>query len=155
MVTYLWLALYPGSCHECSHPLGIRMGTNSSSGQITTFSSCEFSHILILLVARCLLEMSMQARDQHSFLKRFVNDWATEEIVKQFMKNKCKNHYRNGWLEPPAKYAYLKQNSSMRDPTASRTKRVNMHPEAEGSRKKRNTGAAAAAAREEDDSGEE
>jgi hypothetical protein len=47
-----------------------------------------------------------------------------EEIVKQFVKNKRKNHYANGWLEVPAKYAYLKQNSIKRNPTASRSKKA-------------------------------
>jgi hypothetical protein len=65
-----------------------------------------------------------QARDQHPFLGRFERDWATEEIVKQFVKNKRKNHYANGWLEVPAKYAYLKQNSKKRDPAASRSKKA-------------------------------
>jgi hypothetical protein len=40
--------------------------------------------------------------------------------VKQFLKNKRRNHYRNGWLDVPDKYRYLKNNASMRDPTASR-----------------------------------
>jgi hypothetical protein len=51
-----------------------------------------------------------------------VGDWATKEIVKQFTKNKRRNHYRNGWLDVPEKYAYLKNNASMRNPTASRKK---------------------------------
>jgi hypothetical protein len=44
--------------------------------------------------------------------------------VKQFVKNKRKNHYSNGWLEVPEKYAHLKQNSSKRNPTASRSKKA-------------------------------
>jgi hypothetical protein len=65
-----------------------------------------------------------QAREQNTFLARFVGDWATKEIVKQFLKNKRRNHYRNGWLDVPDKYGYLKSNASMRDPTASRRKRA-------------------------------
>lgn len=53
-----------------------------------------------------------------------MGDWATKEIVKQFLKNKRRNHYRNGWLDVPAKYAYLKNNASMRDPTGSRKKKA-------------------------------
>ena len=53
-----------------------------------------------------------------------MNDWATAEIVKQYAKNKRKNHYGNGWLEVPQKYAYLKQNASKRNQTASRKKRA-------------------------------
>lgn len=44
--------------------------------------------------------------------------------MKQFTKNKRRNHYRNGWLDVPVKYAYLKNNASMRDPTASRKKKA-------------------------------
>jgi hypothetical protein len=66
----------------------------------------------------------LQARDQHPFLARFERDWATEEIVRQFLKNKRKNHYANGWLEVPKKYAYLKLNSRKRSKTAPRTKRA-------------------------------
>lgn len=55
---------------------------------------------------------------------RFTNDWATEEIVKQFIKNKRKNHYANGWLEVPNKYEYLKANSRKRSKTAPRKKKA-------------------------------
>jgi len=48
--------------------------------------------------------------------------------VKQFVKNKRKNHYANGWLEVPDKYAYLKQNSKKRNPAGSRSKRVLTRP---------------------------
>lgn len=67
-----------------------------------------------------------QARDRHPFLSRFEQDWATEEIVKQYVKNKRKNHYAHGWLEVPEKYTYLKQNSSKRDPGGSRSKKALM-----------------------------
>jgi hypothetical protein len=53
-----------------------------------------------------------------------VGDWATKEIVKQFLKNKRRNHYRNGWLDVPEKYRYLKNNVSKRNPTASRRKKA-------------------------------
>jgi hypothetical protein len=66
----------------------------------------------------------MQARQQNPFLVRFVNDWAMEELVKQYIKNKRKNHYKNGWLDVPEKYTYLKNNASKRDPTGSRKKRA-------------------------------
>ena len=42
--------------------------------------------------------------------------------MKQFTKNKRRNHYRNGWLDVPVKYAYLKNNTSMCNPTTSRKK---------------------------------
>jgi hypothetical protein len=40
------------------------------------------------------------------------------------MKNRRVNHYRNGWLDVPEKYGYLKNNANKRDPTASRTKKA-------------------------------
>ncbi|KAJ7780646.1 hypothetical protein DFH07DRAFT_949876 [Mycena maculata] len=63
------------------------------------------------------------ARKRHPILKRYVNDWATEEIVKQYIKNKRCHGYTKGFLEPPAEYAYLKTNSSKRDQSAPRGRR--------------------------------
>jgi hypothetical protein len=45
-------------------------------------------------------------------------------LVKQYTKNKRKNHYKNGWLDVPDKFSYLKDNASKRDPTGSRKKRA-------------------------------
>ncbi|KAJ7442915.1 hypothetical protein B0H11DRAFT_470882 [Mycena galericulata] len=64
------------------------------------------------------------ARLRHPILERYVNDWATEERVKQFTKNKRRNGYRHNWLEVPEKYKYLKANSAKRDPSASRKRRT-------------------------------
>lgn len=63
-----------------------------------------------------------QARERHPILKKYMHDWATEELVKQYVKNKRKNGYNKGWLEVPEKYAYLKDNSSKRG-TAPRKKK--------------------------------
>ena len=60
----------------------------------------------------------------NTHLARFERDWATEEIVKQFVKNKRKNHYTNGWLEVPDRYAYLKNNSKKRNPAGPRVKKA-------------------------------
>ncbi|KAK0433082.1 hypothetical protein EV421DRAFT_1998158 [Armillaria borealis] len=62
------------------------------------------------------------ARDMHPFLSRFENDWATEVIVRQFMKNKRKTLYKAGSLEKPKGYDYLKENSAKRDQSKSRKK---------------------------------
>ncbi|KAJ7655447.1 hypothetical protein B0H17DRAFT_1073443 [Mycena rosella] len=64
------------------------------------------------------------ARARHPILEDYVNDWATEEIVKQYIKNKRRNGYKNNWLEVPEKYAYLKTNSAKRDQSASRKRRT-------------------------------
>jgi hypothetical protein len=68
----------------------------------------------------------IKARDQNPYLKRFQNDWATEEIVKQYFKNKRKNHYKKGWLTVPEKYKHLKGNSNRRNASGSRRKRANL-----------------------------
>ncbi|KAJ7733999.1 hypothetical protein DFH07DRAFT_967754 [Mycena maculata] len=60
------------------------------------------------------------ARELHPILRRFHNDWATEELIKQYIKNRRNNVYRNKWLQVPAKYAYLKANAAKRDPSAPR-----------------------------------
>ncbi|KAJ7440627.1 hypothetical protein B0H11DRAFT_2205136 [Mycena galericulata] len=67
---------------------------------------------------------ALLARLRHPILERYVNDWATEEIVKQFTKNKRRNGYRHNWLEVPEKYKYLQANSAKRDPSASRKRRT-------------------------------
>ncbi|KAJ7760283.1 hypothetical protein DFH07DRAFT_957663 [Mycena maculata] len=59
-------------------------------------------------------------RERHPILKRFHNDWATEEIVKQYIKNRRNNAYRHNWLEVPEKYKYLKSNAAQRDPSGPR-----------------------------------
>ncbi|KAJ7661452.1 hypothetical protein DFH06DRAFT_374050 [Mycena polygramma] len=60
------------------------------------------------------------AAKKHPILERYENDWATEEIAKQAIKNKRRTSYKNGSLEVPAEYAYLKANSAKRDPSAPR-----------------------------------
>ncbi|KAJ7856987.1 hypothetical protein B0H14DRAFT_3640945 [Mycena olivaceomarginata] len=47
-----------------------------------------------------------------------------EEIAKQYVKNKRRNAYKHGWLEVPAQYAYLKDNSAKRDQSGSRKRRA-------------------------------
>jgi hypothetical protein len=58
------------------------------------------------------------------FLERFIDNWATEDLVKQFMKNRRSNHYRKGWLEVPEKYGHLKANAQKRDKNGSRRKKA-------------------------------
>ena len=35
-------------------------------------------------------EITGKARDRHLYLKRFENDWATADLIKQFMRNRRK-----------------------------------------------------------------
>ena len=65
-----------------------------------------------------------QARKQMPFLERFIDNWATEDLVKQFMKNRRSNHYRKGWLEVPEKYGHLKANAQKRDKNGSCRKKA-------------------------------
>ncbi|TFK65414.1 hypothetical protein BDN72DRAFT_845569 [Pluteus cervinus] len=76
------------------------------------------------------------AREHHPILKRYTNDWATEELVKRFLKNRRSYHYARKWLVPPTKYAYLKANASNRKSNGSRVKRAKLELLA----KKRGTG---------------
>ncbi|KAJ6548501.1 hypothetical protein B0H19DRAFT_1074359 [Mycena capillaripes] len=63
-------------------------------------------------------------RARHPILEDYVNDWATEEIVKQFFKNRRRRGYQNGTLDVPDQYKYLKANSAKRDPSGSRKRRT-------------------------------
>jgi hypothetical protein len=53
-------------------------------------------------------------------MRRFENDWATEEIAKQYLKNKRKSAVRQGLIKVPERYAYLKENSAKRSASGSR-----------------------------------
>ncbi|KAJ7760573.1 hypothetical protein B0H16DRAFT_577321 [Mycena metata] len=60
------------------------------------------------------------AAKRHPILERYFNSWATEEIMKQFVKNRRNNKYKTQELEVPEKYGYLKANAAKRNPTAPR-----------------------------------
>jgi hypothetical protein len=47
-------------------------------------------------------------------MRRYVNDWATEAIVRQYMKNKRSYAVQQGFLDVKPKWDYLKNNSSKR-----------------------------------------
>ncbi|KAF9470410.1 hypothetical protein BDN70DRAFT_939735 [Pholiota conissans] len=94
------------------------------------------------------------ARDRYPILKRYVNDWATAEMVKQYIKNKRAHHYHNGWLEVPAKYAYLKENTKKRNPSGSRVKRAKNVMAAKKKAKRKESTAASSGNNGGDDGGE-
>jgi len=58
--------------------------------------------------------MLHQAREEAPYLKKFANDWATQALAMQLMKNKRAHAYRRGYLEVPERYAYLKETSAKR-----------------------------------------
>jgi hypothetical protein len=47
-------------------------------------------------------------------MARYVNDWATEMIVRQWMKNKRSYAVQKGFLEVKPKWEYLKENAAKR-----------------------------------------
>ncbi|KAI9437387.1 hypothetical protein BJY52DRAFT_1196502 [Lactarius psammicola] len=54
------------------------------------------------------------AQEEAPFLKKFVNDWPTQMLAMQLMKNKRGHSYRCGYLEVLSKYSYLKANAAKR-----------------------------------------
>jgi len=49
---------------------------------------------------------SCQAREEAPFLKKFANDWPTQALAMQLLKNRRGYSYRRGYLEVPDKFAY-------------------------------------------------
>ncbi|KAF9009789.1 hypothetical protein BDZ89DRAFT_1078339 [Hymenopellis radicata] len=66
------------------------------------------------------------ARVRIPHLARYENDWATEVLVRQYMKNRRGDARKKGTLDAadPAKYGHLKANSLRRSSTGSRTPRT-------------------------------
>jgi len=47
-------------------------------------------------------------------MAKYTNDWATEAITRQYMKNKRSYAVQRGFLEVDGKYEYLKANAAKR-----------------------------------------
>jgi len=47
-------------------------------------------------------------------MDRYVQDWATEGLARQLMKNRRTYAYRKGHLEVPEKFSHLKANAAQR-----------------------------------------
>jgi hypothetical protein len=56
----------------------------------------------------------LQVRQSIPDMGRYVNDWATEAIVRQWMKNKRSYAVQKGFLDVKPKWEYLKNNSTKR-----------------------------------------
>jgi hypothetical protein len=56
----------------------------------------------------------LQVRQSIPDMSRYVNDWATEAIVRQWMKNKRSYAVQKGFLDVKPKWEYLKDNSTKR-----------------------------------------
>ncbi|KAJ4467644.1 hypothetical protein C8J55DRAFT_38973 [Lentinula edodes] len=67
---------------------------------------------------KALLFAIMRERD--TILKRFENDWASECLVRQYVKNLRGKGFRSKTVQRSAKYDYLAANSAQRDPSKSR-----------------------------------
>ncbi|KAI9433387.1 hypothetical protein H4582DRAFT_2082262 [Lactarius indigo] len=54
------------------------------------------------------------ARKEIPYLAKFANDWPTQVLAMQLLKNKRGHSYRRGYLDVPERYAYLKKNAAMK-----------------------------------------
>ena len=66
-----------------------------------------------------MTNLTCQAREEAPFLKKFANDWPTQALAMQLLKNKRGYSYRRGYLEVPDKYAYLKNKAAKKTPQDS------------------------------------
>jgi hypothetical protein len=67
-----------------------------------------------------MTNLTCQAREEAPFLKKFANDWPTQALAMQLLKNKRGYSYRRGYLEVPNKFAYLKDNAAKKTPHEGR-----------------------------------
>ncbi|KAF8262476.1 hypothetical protein EI94DRAFT_1704735 [Lactarius quietus] len=58
------------------------------------------------------VKLYQAAHEEAPFLKKFVNDWPTQALAMQLLKNRQGHSYCHGYLEVPDKYAYLKDNAA-------------------------------------------
>jgi hypothetical protein len=59
-----------------------------------------------------MTNFTCQAHEEAPFLKKFSNDWPTQALTMQLLKNKRGYSYCRGYLNVPNKYAYLKGNAA-------------------------------------------
>ncbi|KAJ7796406.1 hypothetical protein B0H14DRAFT_3551103 [Mycena olivaceomarginata] len=64
------------------------------------------------------------AKAKVAYLQRMENDWATQRLAQQFLKNKRNRAYATGALERPEGYDHLKSNAAMRSSSGSRVKKA-------------------------------
>jgi hypothetical protein len=76
-------------------------------------------------MCKCVGEnMEIVDGDGDDFTKTIWSCVIDLKLQARYTKNKRGNHYRNGWLDVPEKYSYLKNNSLKRNRTGSRKKRA-------------------------------
>ncbi|KAH8799216.1 hypothetical protein DL96DRAFT_1564642 [Flagelloscypha sp. PMI_526] len=77
------------------------------------------------------------ARSSIPYMAQFIDDWATEEMVKRIIKKKRSYAYKKGDLKVSAKYAYLKVNASKRSETGMRGRAAREMSEEDAAEKKK------------------
>ena len=87
------------------------MGRNSGAGQGPVLPSSESVSVL---QDRIVTMSYLQVHQSIPDMGRYVNDWATEAIIRQWMKNKWSYTVQRGILNVKLKWEYLKNNSSKR-----------------------------------------
>jgi hypothetical protein len=75
-------------------------------------------------------------------LEHYEQDWATEGLARQYLKNKRSYNYRQGRLDIPEKYQYLKNNAAKRSdaPRGNGYKRKAAHVQAKKPRVSKGNG---------------
>lgn len=63
-------------------------------------------------------------------MQRMENDWATQALARQYMKNRRSRAYLKGTLERPEGYDHLKNNAARRSISGSRVKKAKVVLEA-------------------------
>ncbi|KAG5640105.1 hypothetical protein DXG03_001208 [Asterophora parasitica] len=79
------------------------------------------------------------AKARHPFLGRFANDWATEELVKQYIRNKHKYAMQQGHIPVPEGFSHLKENAAKRG-SGSRRSRADIELESILKKRRRTAG---------------
>jgi hypothetical protein len=88
------------------------VGRNSCAGQGPVLPGGE--SVSVPLQDRMLTMSYLQVRQSIPDMGRYINDWATEAIVRQWMKNKRSYAVQKGFLDVKPKWEYLKNNSTKR-----------------------------------------
>ncbi|KAL0059329.1 hypothetical protein AAF712_013935 [Marasmius tenuissimus] len=76
-------------------------------------------------------------RERDPILAKFESDWASEWLVRGYIKSLRSQAYKRNTLARPAKYDYLVANSARRDPTKSRKSKARQDYEDRKARKER------------------
>ncbi|KAG6826407.1 hypothetical protein H0H92_015914 [Tricholoma furcatifolium] len=121
--------------HHFSIQEGMELGDTAKKAEIykalvryihrlTDQSPINWEHSWSKIPARDKANLFEVCRKAHPILARYVNDWATEEIAKQYLKNKRNYAYRMDHLKRPEGYEHLKVNASKRSSASRRPRAI-------------------------------